>query len=247
MISDRTLLFDEDYPVFLNSYGEADVILFGFQDGNPIKCITELRDWPLSSINIISPISFEEKYSIDKCIIDWDYHINVNDFDLTLRGRKYKSIRYHLRNADKQDFHIKIGNKFTRNHLYILSRHMARHKLDVWDYEELLSLERFFKEHKHGKMMEVYHNDLLVGFDVIDFFEDNKIMVVPLGIYLNIPTITDFLMYENLKFAKENGYELLDIGLTCGSVGLKDFKEKWFAKPKFKIYIQSLNIKSKKE
>ena len=96
-------------------------------------------------------------------------------------------------------------------------------------------------------MMEVYQNNLLVGFDVIDFFDDNNIMVIPLGIYLNIPLITDFLMYENLKFAKDNGYDLLDIGLTCGSVGLKNFKEKWFAKPKFKIYIQSLNIKSKKE
>lgn len=30
-------------------------------------------------------------------------------------------------------------------------------------------------------LMEAYHEDKLVGFDVIDFFKDNRIMVVPLG------------------------------------------------------------------
>jgi len=80
----------------------------------------------------------------------------------------------------------------------------------------------------------------------VDFFEDNKIMVVPLGIYLEAPLVSDFLMYENLKFAKDKGCEWVDVGPTCGIDGLKSFKEKWFAEPKFKLYVQTLNLRSEK-
>jgi len=121
---------------------------------------------------------------------------------------------------------------------------MTRHTLDVWDYEELLSLERYFREHDHGLMMEVYQDDKLIGFDFIDFFDDNQIMVVPLGIYLESYRLSDFMMYQNLKFAKEKGYTWLDIGTVCGSEGLRHFKEKWFAEPKFKLFIQTLNVPS---
>ena len=37
-------------------------------------------------------------------------------------------------------------------------------------------------------------------------------MVVPLGIYLQVPGVSEILMYEELKYSKENGYEWLDIG-----------------------------------
>jgi len=76
----------------------------------------------------------------------------------------------------------------------------------------------------------------------IDFFEDNRIMVVPLGIYLQNPLVSDFMMYENLKFAKDKGYKWLSVGPACGLAGLRRFKEKWFAKPKFKVYVQEMNL-----
>ena len=110
----------------------------------------------------------------------------------------------------------------------------------VDDFEELLSLERFFRDHSHGFMMEAYYNDELVGFDVIDFFEGSGIMVVPLGVYLETPYLQDFLMYENIKYAQNKGYMWLDIGLSCRSQGLQNFKEKWFAEPKYTLYVQTI-------
>ena len=117
---------------------------------------------------------------------------------------------------------------------------MAQHALDIWDFEELLYLENFFKEHNHGVMMEVYRQDELVGFDVVDFFEDNRIMVVPLGIYLEEQSLSDFIMYENLIHAKDKGYKWLDISLGCRNKGLENFKKKWQAEPKYQLFVQTI-------
>ena len=246
MISEKTALYDEAFPVFLNSYGEADVILFnlGQEKKDKFECVQQLIKLPVNTLNIVSPVSFQGLLNVKTRYVDWDYHINVNQFDFNLKGNEYKNIRYRLRQAEKMGYYIKLNRRFTANHTYILSRHMARHKFDVWDYEELLSLERFFRNHDHGLMMEVYEDDKIVGFDVVDFFEDNSIMVVPLGVYLETPHLSDFLMYENLKYAKENGYAWVDVGTSCGVAGLKRFKEKWFAKPKFTLFVQRLYVES---
>jgi hypothetical protein len=135
-----------------------------------------------------------------------------------------------------------MGRDLTPSHIHLLARHMTRHKYDAWEYEEMLSLERFFKKQNHGLMIEAYKDDKLIGFDVIDFFENRRIMVVPLGIYLKVPGISDFLMYEELKYAKENDYEWLDIGSDCGAPKLRQFKEKWFATPKYRILYLSAKI-----
>jgi hypothetical protein len=163
-----------------------------------------------------------------------------------LKGSKYKHISFALKKTEKMNYEMKLSREFTSKHIYILSRHLLRHRLDVWDYEELLSLERFFREHDHGLMMEVYRGNRLLGFDVVDFFEDNQIMVVPLGIYLQSPLVSDFMMYENLKFARDKGYRWVSVGPACGREGLRRFKEKWFAEPKFKLHVQTMNIKSRK-
>jgi hypothetical protein len=80
----------------------------------------------------------------------------------------------------------------------------------------------------------------------VDFVDDDSIMVVPLGTYLDRQLVSDFLMYENLKFAWERGCEWVDVGPTCGSDGVRRFKEKWFAKPKFNLHVQTLTLPSKK-
>ncbi len=247
MASDRTAIFNETFPVFLNNYNEADIVFFGIGDKKEQtnKCLLELSKLPLKIINIITPVALEEP-NIMLRYVDWDYHINIKDFDFDLKGNKHKRIRYIVKQFQKQQYHTKIGRKLTPSHLYILSRHLSRHLFDVWDFEEILFLDKFFREHKHGFMIEVYKEDRLIGFDVIDFFEDNRIMVVPLGIYLEAPRISDFLMYENLKYAKENHYEWLDIGLTCGNIGLQHFKEKWNAVPKFKIIVQKMILNNDK-
>ena len=248
MVSDRTALYNDTFPVFLNSFGETDVILFGLdkKGEDQLTCIRELMKLPMNTLNIVSPTAFNGVPGVKTKYVDWDFHINVAEFDLNLGGRRYKPLRYRIQQAEKKGYHTRLARNFTSKHTYILSRHMARYNLDVWDYEELLSLDRFFREHEHGLMMEAYQNEKLVGFDVLDFFDANKILAVPLGIYLDSHLVSDFLMYENLKYARDRGYVWLDVGPTCGSVGVKRFKEKWHAKPKFQIFVQALDTTSKK-
>jgi hypothetical protein len=246
-VSDKTILYNSDFPVFLNGFGEADAILYGFRDRDEgrYECMKKLSQLPIRKLNVVSPVPLNDFPRMEVRYIDWDYQINLKDFDLDLRGSKYKRIRYSMKKTGRIGYETKISRDFSAKHVYIMSRHLSRHKFDAWDYEELLSLEKFFKEHNHGLLMEVYKNDGLLGFDVVDFFEDNRVMVVPLGMYLESPSISDFMMYENLKYADANGYEWLDIGPACGIVGLRWFKEKWLGKPRFKLYVQAMNIRSK--
>jgi hypothetical protein len=241
MLSDKTALYNNTFPVFLNRYGEVDIILFGLENDEDEEALNlELNELQFKTLNIISPVAIKELPHITTRSTDWDFHIDVGHFNFSLRGHRHKNIRYSLRQIDKLGYHLRIGKEFTPNHTYILSRHMARHTFNLWDYEEMLSLERFYREHSHGLIMEAYVDNRLIGFDIIDFFEDKKIMVVPLGIYLDAPRISDFMMYENLKYAKDNGYEWLDVGTTCGNRGIQSFKEKWFAEPKYKLYVQTV-------
>jgi len=248
MTSQRTALYNDDFPVYLNGFGEVDVILFGLRrKGDGLKCVQELVKLPVNTLNIVSPTAFHGLPNVRTRYVDWDFHIMVEQFDFDFKGSAYRDIRYRLRQTEKMGYRMRLSREFTPSHTYILSRHMARCKLDVWDYEELLSLERFFREHDHGLMMEAYKDDRLVGFDVVDFLEDNRIMVVPLGIYLEPQLVSDFMMYENLKYAKNKGYEWLDVGPACRIEGLRRFKEKWLAKPKFKIHVQTLNLVPKRK
>ncbi|MFX1266177.1 MAG: hypothetical protein ACFFH0_12395 [Promethearchaeota archaeon] len=242
MAADRTALFDGNFPVYFSSYNDVDVILFGLEDKSVdgSECVQAILQFPIKELNIVAPKPPKGLAGIGTLDSDWDYHINIEKFDIDLRGRAYKTIRSTLHRADKMNYHIKISREFTRNHIYIISRHMARHNLNVWDFEELLSLESFFQEHSHGFMMEAYYKDKLVGFDVVDFFDDNGIMVVPLGVYQPSPLLADFLMYENIKYAKSEGLKWLDVGLCCGNTGLQKFKEKWFAEPTYQLYIQTI-------
>ena len=241
MTSNKTALYNNNFPVYLSDYDEADVILFGLTDRGEggLECVQEMLRSSINELNIVTPKPLTGLLGIETRYVDWDYHINVERFDLDLHGKSYQNIRYCVHRANKMRYHVRPSREFTRKHIYIMSRHMAKHSLDVWDFEELLSLERFFKEHSHGFLMDVYHENKLVGFDVIDFFEDNKVMVVPLGVYLDVPCLADFLMYENIKYAKSKGYKWLDIGLACGNIGLQTFKEKWLAEPKYQLFVQT--------
>ncbi len=238
----RTALYRETYPVFINKYGDVDVVLFGLRE-NSVKvaeCVKDLLETPVETLNIVSPEPFQNIEGVEMKSVELDYHIDVNLFDIDLKGGEYKQIRYRVHRAEREGYKMRINREFTPDHIYLLSRHLTQNSYTVWDYEELLSLEKFFKEHDHGFMMEIYSNDKLIGFDVVDFFETNEIMVVPLGIYLQVPGLADLMMYENLKYAKTNGYRWLDIGSDCGKNSLREFKEKWLAIPKYKIHIQTV-------
>ena len=94
MISARTALLNNNFPVFFNSFREADVVLFGFGDKNGEKFddIKELRELPLDRVNVITPKPLMGEGVITKSC-DWDFHINVDTFDLDLNGRVYKNLR----------------------------------------------------------------------------------------------------------------------------------------------------------
>jgi len=246
MTTEKTALLNETFPVFINNDNEADAIFFGLRERyeSENSCLSKLSELSLTSVNTVTPVALK-KPNITTRSEDFDYHIDVQQFNFSLKGNKYKRLRYTVKQLQKLKYNQKINRRLTPSHLHILSRHMARHDLAVWDFEELISLEAFFREHNHGFMMEAYLGNRLIGFDVVDFFEHNKIMVVPLGIYAEEPRVSDFLMYENLKYAKENGYQWLDVGLTCNDYGIQRFKEKWMAKPKFKIFVQKMQTGKK--
>ena len=248
MVSNQTALYDNNFPVFLNPFGEADVVLFGLEDRSAegFQCVRDLMNLPITRLNIVSPTPFHGLPQVRTRYVDRDFHIDVEQFDFDLKGHAYKNLRNRLKQVAALEYHTRRTRDFTSQHTYILSRHMARHALDVWDYEELLSLDRFFREHDHGLMIEAYQGDQLIGFDIVDFVDDDNIMVVSLGIYLDHKLLSDFMMYENLKFARKRGCKWVDVGPTCGSDGVRRFKEKWFAKPKFNLHIQTLILPSKK-
>jgi hypothetical protein len=238
----RTALYGETYPVFINKYGEVDVVLFGLRE-NGVKetvCVEDLLRTTVKTLNIVSPEPIQGVEGVETKSVELDYHIDVDRFDMDLRGSEYKQIRYWVNRAERDGYDVRISREFTSDHLYVLSRHLTQNSYTVWDYEELLSLERLFREHDHGFMMEIHRDGKLIGFDVVDFFEANEIMVVPLGIYLQVPGLTDLMMYENLRYAKLNGYKWLDIGSDCSRESLRSFKEKWFATPKYKVHVQTI-------
>jgi hypothetical protein len=245
IIAQQTALLDDSFPVFINGFQEADVVFYGLKDKSAgrIENLYGLEQH-FETINIISPIRIQGQNIITK-YVDWDYHIHLDDFSLDLRGKEYKRIRYRVKQAEKQGYYTKVSRKLTSNHLYLLSRYMSVHELTPWDYEELLSLERYFREFNHCIMIEVYNQGELRGFDIVDFYDDTGMMIVPLGIYLQPQKISDFMMYEDLKFATERGYEILDIGPSCLNPGLQRFKEKWFAKPVHQLFVQTLHKRAR--
>jgi hypothetical protein len=81
---------------------------------------------------------------------------------------------------------------------------------------------------------------VLIGFDVVDFLDNT--MATPLGFYLDYPSLADYIMQKEIVYAKEHGYEWLDVGWSC-SPGLEEFKKKWKGTPRFKIYVQEYSNK----
>jgi len=169
MTSDKAALYDGNFPVYFGNHGEADAILFGLRDENADRstCVQELLKLPIKELNTISPEALTDFSDIETRYVDWDYHINLDRFDLSMKGKEYKSIRYSTHRADDMRYRINFGHELTRSHIYVLSRHMASHTLNIWDFEELLSLEQFLREERHGFLMEAYQGDELVGSDVI--------------------------------------------------------------------------------
>jgi len=167
---------------------------------------------------------------------DRDYQIYLPKFDETLKGNAYKDLRYRVHNAIKRGYYLEIGRKMTPAHYHLVACHEAAKKCDLWDNQLYLSIRDYLKHYASPLLFNVLSNGVLIGFDVVDFLNDTT-MTIPLGFYLDYPSLADFILFKEIVYAKERGYTWLDLGWACNS-GVESFKRKWMAEPKFEIWTQ---------
>jgi len=176
-------------------------------------------------------------YGCEKVYEDKDYQISLEQFDESLKGGSNKSLRYRVNHAKRCGYSLSIGKKLTPAHLNIMAYYLAKSKnYELWDYQLYLGLSEYVLRFDSPRLFNVFSDGLLIGFDVVDFLSD--VMAAPLGFYLDYPSIADFLIYEEILYAKKAGFKWLDIGWACNVQGLEEFKTKWKAVPKFYVYIQ---------
>jgi len=164
---------------------------------------------------------------------DTDYQIYVPVFDLTLKGSNLSDPRYRVRNAEKRGYTLKIGKKMTPAHFHIIAQHEHSKRLDLYDRQLYFAIWDYLRKFKSPVLFDVVCDGTLLGFDLIDFLNDT--MTVPLGFYTDAPSISDFIMFNEIKYAKEKNYNWLDLGWAC-NLGIEEFKKKWTAIPRFKIW-----------
>lgn len=162
-----------------------------------------------------------------------DYQIFVPDFDMTLKGGKLKDIRYRVRNAEKRGYTLNISKKMTPAHFHIIAQHEHSKRLDLYDRQLYFAIWDYLRKFKTPVLFNVFSGDTLLGFDLIDFLGDT--MTVPLGFYTDAPSISDFIMFNEIKYAKLKDFNWLDLGWAC-NLGIEEFKRKWTANPRFHIW-----------
>lgn len=178
------------------------------------------------------PLSIEEFSCVD-VDYDRDYQIYVPDFDETLKGRVLKQLRYRVHNAEKRGYCLEIGKKMSPAHFHIIAQHEQSKKLDLYDSQLYLGISEYLRRFKSPLLFNVFSNGTLLGFDLIDFFEDT--MTIPLGFYTDAPSLADFILFNEILYAKKKEYKWLDLGWACDS-GVEEFKKKWTAIPRFQIW-----------
>lgn len=168
---------------------------------------------------------------------DKDYQIALEQFDENLRGKSYKSLRYRVNHAKRCGYSLAIGKMLTPAHINIMAHCLAKSKhYELWDYQLYLGLSQYLLKFASPCLFDVLSKGLLIGFDVVDALSD--VMAVPLGFYLDYPSIADFLIYEEILYAKKQVFKWLDIGWACNVRGLEEFKVKWKAVPRFQVCMQ---------
>lgn len=203
-----------------------------------IKCLlNSISKFNPDSIMITSPeqIQFNlENYFCKGIYVDRDYQIELEKIDEKLRGRSYKDLRYNVNIANKQGYVFSIGKEITLSHIFLIASHMTRKIYYIWDYQTYLKIEEFVRKFPSAMVFNVFSNGQLIGFDIVDVLNDT--LCTPYGFYLKNRYVADFLMYNELLYAKEHGFKWFDVGWGCNE-GLEEFKKKWRAIPRFEIYL----------
>jgi hypothetical protein len=222
---------DKDTSVNITECFEASVKVFQPNEvvtTSPIRLPSNLGDFH-------SKIVYEDK----------DFQINLRQFDEKLNGRANKHLRYRVKNAEKRGYSLALGKKLTIAHSHIVALHMTKTTYATWDYQLYLRLNDYLNRFSSPKLFNVFSGDTLIGFDVVDFLSET--MTIPLGFYLDYPSLADFLLYLEILHGKAQGFEWLDIGWVCNNLGLEAFKKKWAAIPRFNVYIQDYQKMNKNE
>jgi len=211
-------------------------------DGNNaerLECLkAAIAQFEPRKIVVSSPAKLEfaiDLYSCANVFFDKDYQIKLAGFDERLRGRHYEDLRYRVNNAARRGYRLKVARELMPAHAYVCAFHVSKRRYNLWDYQLFLRLGNYVGNCPQVRLFNVFLNDVLIGFDVVDFLGDT--MATPLGFCLDYPSLADFLMHSEILYAKQEGYEWLDIGWACNQ-GLEEFKRKWKAVPRFNICVQ---------
>jgi len=204
-----------------------------------LECLkASLLEFEPRKIRAASPEKLESTigdYYCENAFSDRDYQIKLDEFDENLRGGSYDCLRYRVNNAVKRGYSLSLGKEITPAHSYIMASQISKRNYNLWDYQLFLRLNNYVGKSTTAKLFNVFLDDVLIGFDVVDFLDDT--MATPLGFYLDYPSLADFIMHKEVVYAKEQKFEWLDIGWSC-SPGLEEFKKKWKGIPRLNIYVQ---------
>jgi len=204
-----------------------------------LECLkTSLVEFEPRRIRAASPEKLESTigdYFCENAFSDRDYQIKLVEFDENLRGGSYDCLRYRVNNAVKRGYSLSVSKEITPAHSYIMASQISKRNYNLWDYQLFLRLNNYVGKSTTAKLFNVFLDDVLIGFDVVDFLDNT--MATPLGFYLDYPSLADFIMHKEVVYAKEQKFEWLDIGWSC-SPGLEEFKKKWKGIPRFNICVQ---------
>ena len=242
---------DDAYLVYFDSTGKTLwLTLFELKGhkgskGERLNCVRaavdEFKPRKMATAAPEELASEMDAYACTNVFFDKDYQIKLSDFDEHLRGSNYGDLRYRVNNAVKRGYRLEVGRELTFAHSGILAFHVSKREYNVWDYQAFLRLGDYVRNSQDVKLFNVFLDDVLIGFDVVDFMGD--VMATPLGFCLDYPSLADFLMQCEISYAKSRGYAWLDVGWACNP-GLEDFKRKWRAVPRFNICVQEYNQRS---
>jgi hypothetical protein len=235
----KPYIYKDTYLAYFDSYGKLlHLSLFELnKKENDFSYIeTAVKTFKPEKLVITAPHELPTTIGKFQCIDinqDTDYQIHVPDFDLSLKGSQLSDARYRVHNAEKRGYTLKISKKMTPAHFHIIAQHQNSKHLDLYDRQLYFAIYDYLRNFKTPVLFEVICDGTLLGFDLIDFLKDT--MTVPLGFYTDAPSISDFIMFNEIKYAKTNGFTWLDLGWAC-NLGVEEFKKKWTAIPRFKIW-----------
>ena len=240
-------LFEDKYPLYYDGASKTiSLTLFGLNmetssGTERTNCFKGLiAHFKINKVIVTSPSKLPsriENFICEKEYEDRDFQILLERFDERLEGGSYKSLRYRVNHAKRCGYALATGKVLTPAHINIIAYHLAKSKnYELWDYQLYLGLSQYVSKFASPRLLNVFSDGLLIGFDVLDTLND--VLTVPLGFYLDYPSIADFLIYEEIIYAKKKGFKWLDIGWACNTPGLEEFKVKWKAVPRFHVYMQ---------